>query len=315
MLSSLETIGPINSILISKNNEIIAEQYFRGMNSSRTHNIKSASKSILSILIGIAIDKGYIGNLDDTIDLYFPEHFRQNPDSIKQSITIRDLLTMRGGLESTSGRNYGGWVMSSNWVNTKLNRPLVGTPGVDRIYSTGTTHLLSAILTKASGLSTLAFSNTYLFNSMGIQMGGWDRDPQGYYLGGNNMALRPRDMIKIGQLMMDVGVYNGNQLVSKEWVVQSVIPLTGRLRDVNYGYLWFRKMSGDYHMVYAWGNGGQFIMILPEIRVVIAVTSQNIVSVPRSYRLELMRLLDTEIIPYIGLHKSLNVYVSDLADS
>lgn len=302
-LSDLVSIGPINSILVSIDGDIIAEHYFRGMNSGRTHNIKSASKSILSILIGIAIDKGYIESLDETIDHYFPEYFAQNPDSIKQSITIRDLLTMRGGLESTSGSNYGGWVVSSNWVNNKLNRPIVGTPGVDRIYSTGTTHLLSVILTKATGLSTLAFSNKYIFNEMGIHMGGWDRDPQGYYLGGNNMALRPRDMIKIGQLMMNVGNYNGNQLVSKEWVVKSVIPLTGRLRDVNYGYLWFRKMSGDYHMVYAWGNGGQFIMILPEIRTVIAITSQNIVNVPRSYRLELMRLLDTEIIPYISKYK------------
>lgn len=301
-LSDLVSIGPINSILVSINGDIIAEHYFRGMNSGRTHNIKSASKSILSILIGIAIDKDYIESLDETIDRYFPEYFAQNPDSVKQSITIRDLLTMRGGLESTSGSNYGGWVMSSNWVNNKLNRPIVGTPGIDRIYSTGTTHLLSVILTKATGLSTLAFSNKYLFNEMGVRMGGWDRDPQGFYLGGNNMALRPSDMIKIGQLMMDVGNYNGNQLVSKEWVVKSVIPLTGMLRDVNYGYLWFRKMSGDYHMVYAWGNGGQFIMILPEIRTVIAITSQNIVNVPRSYRLELMRLLDAEIIPYISMY-------------
>jgi CubicO group peptidase (beta-lactamase class C family) len=306
MVSDLMPIGPINSIIISKNKELIVEQYFRGMSANRTHNIKSASKSILSILIGIAVDEGYIGSLDERIDQYFPEYFAQNPDSIKQSITIRDLLTMRGGLESTSGRSYGRWVMNSNWVNFKLNRPIVGTPGVDRIYSTGTTHLLSVILTKASGMSTLAFSNKYLFNPMNIQMGGWDRDPQGFYLGGNNMALKPLDMVKIGQLMMDVGKYENNQIVSRDWVIKSVIPLTGRLRDVNYGYLWFRKMSGDYHMVYAWGNGGQFIMILPEIQTVIAITSQNIISVPRSYRLELMRKLDNEIIPYVSQYNNLN---------
>lgn len=301
-ISSLISIGPVNSILISIDGEILSEHYFRGMSANRTHNIKSASKSILSILIGIAIDKGYINNLDENIDQYFPEYFARFPDSIKQSITIRDLITMRGGLQSTSGGNYGGWVMSSNWVNNKLNRPLSGTPGVDRIYSTGTTHLLSAILTKASGMSTLAFSNKYLFNPLGIQMGGWDRDPQGYYLGGNNMALKPRDMLKIGQLMMDVGIYEGQQIVSREWVIESVIPLTGRFRDVNYGYLWFRKMSGEFEMVYAWGNGGQFIFILPEIRAVIAITSQNLSGVPRSYRIELLRKLDEEIIPYLSTY-------------
>lgn len=299
-LSELVSIGPINSIVISKQGEIVGEQYFRGMNANRTHNIKSASKSILSLLIGIAIEKGYIQGLDQPISDYFPEYFEANPDSVKASITIADLLTMRAGLESTSGSSYGRWVTSPNWVNHVLNRPLTGTPGIDRIYSTGTTHLLSVILTKASGMSTLAFSNRYLFSPLNIQIGGWDRDPQGFYLGGNNMALKPRDMIKIGQLMMDVGYYNGESIVSADWIIRSVIPVTGRLRDVNYGYLWFRRMAGNYQMVYAWGNGGQFIFIIPEIQSVIVVTSQNISGVPRSYRTGLMTILDTEIVPMIS---------------
>jgi CubicO group peptidase (beta-lactamase class C family) len=239
--------------------------------------------------------------VDQEIGKFFPEYFENNPDSAKASITIANLLTMRSGLASTSRGNYGRWVTSSNWIRYALDRPLTGIPGVDRIYSTGNTHLLSVIITRASGMSLLQFANRYLFGPMDILIYGWDRDPQGYYLGGNNMALRPRDMVKIGQLMMDLGIYNGERLVSEEWIIRSVEPVTGRRPDnQNYGYLWFRRMSGNYHMVYAFGNGGQYIMIVPELDAVIAVTtSNNSGENTRPYRRDLFRSLDREIIPYL----------------
>jgi CubicO group peptidase (beta-lactamase class C family) len=301
LIEPLETLGPINSIVISQHGEIVAEDYFRGMHAGRSNNIKSASKSILSILTGIAIEKGYLEGVDQEIGKFFPEYFENNPDSAKASITIANLLTMRSGLASTSRGNYGRWVTSSNWIRYALDRPLTGIPGVDRIYSTGNTHLLSVIITRASGMSLLQFANRYLFGPMDILIYGWDRDPQGYYLGGNNMALRPRDMVKIGQLMMDLGIYNGERLVSEEWIIRSVEPVTGRRPDnQNYGYLWFRRMSGNYHMVYAFGNGGQYIMIVPELDAVIAVTtSNNSGENTRPYRRDLFRSLDREIIPYL----------------
>lgn len=302
VLSSFGALGPINSILISQHNELIGEEYFRGMHRGRGHNIKSASKSVLSILVGIAIEQGYLEGVDQTIEEFFPEYFNANPDSVKASITIGDLLTMRSGLASTSRGHYGRWVTSRNWILHALNRPVAGTPGVDRIYSTGNTHLLSVIITRATGMSTLQFANRYLFNPMDIQVSGWDRDPQGYYLGGNNLALFPRDLIKIGRLMMDMGNYRGEQLVPGEWIKKSIEPVTGRQMDNNnYGYLWFRRMSGDYHKVYAFGNGGQYIMILPELDAVISVTTQNNTSEPtRSYRRHLFQELDREIIPRLA---------------
>lgn len=300
LIEPLETLGPINSIVISQHGEIVAEDYFRGMHAGRSNNIKSASKSILSILTGIAIEKGYLEGVDQEIGEFFPEYFENNPDSAKASITIGNLLTMRSGLASTSRGNYGRWVTSSNWIRYALDRPLTGMPGVDRNYSTGNTHLLSVIITRASGMSLLQFANRYLFEPMDIRVTGWDRDPQGYYLGGNNMALRPRDMIKIGQLMMDMGVYNGEQLVSGDWIIRSIEAVTGRGGRNNYGYLWFRRMSGDFHMVYAFGNGGQYIMIVPELDAVIAVTTRNNNGEnTRSYRRDLFRSLDREIIPYL----------------
>ncbi len=302
MVKPLEHLGPINSILVSQHGELVAEEYFRGMHAGRAHNIKSASKSILSILIGIAIEKGYLEGTDQEIGEFFPEYFAGNADSEKASITIEDLLTMRSGLASTSRGSYGRWVTSNNWIRYKLNRPLTGEPGIDRIYSTGNTHLLSVILTRASGMNARAFANRYLFGPMDIQLGGWDRDPQGYYLGGNNMALRPRDMIKIGQLMMDMGVYNGEQLIPEDWIVRSIEPVTGRLAGMdNYGYLWFRRMAGNHHMVYAFGNGGQYILIIPELDAVITTTTRiggN--EHTRNYRRELFSTLDREIIPLLA---------------
>ena len=298
LAGSADDLGPISSLLIYQSGELIEEEYFGRMSDRSTHNIKSASKSVLSILVGIAIDEGYLDGVDQTIDEYFPDYFESNPDSLKEAITIGDLLTMRSGLASTSRRSYGRWVISENWIEYKLNQPMTGRSGIDRNYSTGNTHLLSVILTRAAGMSTRAFANKYLFEPMDIRVGGWDRDPQGYYMGGNNMALKPRDMIKIGEMMMNMGEYNGKEIVSQEWVVESVKPVTGRRPGViNYGYLWFRRESAGYEMVYAYGNGGQYILIIPEIKAIIAVTTRIGASNTRSYRRELFNLFDDTIVP------------------
>lgn len=303
LVKPLDRLGPINGILISQHGEIVAEQYFGRMNANRGHNIKSASKSILSILTGIAIDKGYLDGVHQPIGEFFPEYVDAHSDSLKAAITIEDLLTMRSGLASTSRANYGRWVSSSNWIRYALDRPLQGTPGTDRIYSTGNTHLLAVILHRATGMSTLEFANRYLFGPMDIRVTGWDRDPQGYYLGGNNMAMRPRDLGKIGQLLMDVGFYNGEQLVSREWIIKSVQPVTGRISGVeNYGYLWFSRSAGNYHMIYAFGNGGQYVMILPELDAVITVTTRNETSeTTRAYRQNLFHAIDSQIIPLLEM--------------
>lgn len=299
--SPLAEIGPINSLLVSQHGDLVAEKYYGRMTANRGNNIKSASKSLLSILIGIAIDNGYLEGVDQPIGEFFPEYFNSNPDSLKYNITIEDLLTMRSGLASTSRANYGRWVSSNNWILSKLDQPLRGVPGEDRIYSTGNTHLLAVILTRATGMNTLQFANRYLFDPMNIKITGWDRDPQGYYLGGNNMAMRPRDMVKLGQLMMDVGVYNGNQLIPKEWVLKSIEPVTGRITGIeDYGYLWFRRMAGDYHMVYAFGSGGQYIMILPELDAVLTITTRTETGEStRNYRQQLFSIIDQDIIPLL----------------
>lgn len=273
-LSSVFEIGTVHSLMVQQGDSLLYEEFRGRMSRDRPTNIKSASKSILSLLIGIAIEEGYIESVDQPIGQFFPDYFEANPDPAKESITIKDLLTMRSGLETTSFHNYGRWVLNRNWVRFTLSRPMEDEPGGRMIYSTGSSHLLSVILTRASGMNTRAFANQYLFRPMNIRVGGWDRDPQGYFFGGNNMALSPEALLKTGRLMLDLGEYNGKQLVPKEWILDSVkIYTRSNFNNYNYGYMWWRKEVGGHEVVFAWGNGGQYILMLPELDAVVSITS------------------------------------------
>lgn len=294
-------INSVTSLLIQQKGELLSERYFNGMNEGRSTNIKSASKSIISLLTGIAVDKGFIDSVNEPIRSYFKDYFEANPDSVKENITIKDLLTMRTGLETTSFHNYGRWVVSDNWIKFALDQPMEESPGGDMVYSTGTSHLLSAILTKATGMSTKAFAQKYLFDPMNIRPGGWDRDPQGYYMGGNNMALRPRDMLKIGQMVLDNGSYRGKRIVSEQWLQDSFQTYTrSNFNPYDYGYMWWKKPVGNYRVRFAWGFGGQYIFLIPALDAVVVMTGalQNATQ-SRSYKEPVFSLLREEIIPFL----------------
>ncbi len=268
-------LTPLNSLLIARNGALVAEQYFGGMTARRQINIKSASKSVLSALIGIAFYEGHLDSLDQPITDFFPEYFDASTDPRKRAITIRHLLTMTPGLETTSFGNYGAWVGSRNWVRYALDQPMIMNPGGDAmIYSTGTTHLLSAILTKATGMSTLAYARDRLFKPMSIALPAWDRDPQGNYLGGNNMALTPRELLKFGQLYLDDGRYEDQQLIPAAWIHASTRRfVTKTFRGFEYGYLWWIEDFGGYETWFAWGYGGQYVFVVPALGLVVVCTS------------------------------------------
>jgi CubicO group peptidase (beta-lactamase class C family) len=294
-------IGSVESFMIEQNGEIIAGHFTGRMNANRATNIKSASKSILSLLIGIAIEEGYIEGVDQPIGNFFRDYFDANPDPAKEAITIGDLLTMRSGLESTSIRNYGRWVVSSNWSEYVLNRSLVAEPGSRMIYSTGSSHLLSVILTRATGMSSLAFGNRYLFGPMGIQIGGWDRDPQGYYFGGNNMAMRPADMLKIGRMMMQMGKWNDEQLVPAAWIRESIQAYTqSNFNPYDMGYMWWSRPVNGYEAIFAWGHGGQYIMMIPELDTAMAVTSNLNRTQGRGHQRAFFQFLEDELVPLLS---------------
>ncbi|HSK28338.1 MAG TPA: serine hydrolase, partial [Candidatus Limnocylindria bacterium] len=202
----------LRSLLISIDGELVEERYFNGARAAYAANLKSVSKSILSALVGIALDRGYLKGIRSPIGSYFPEYLGGTDDPRKKTITLEDLLSMRSGLESTSNVNYGQWVQSGNWVRHVLTRPLVEAPGGQMIYSTGNSHLLSAVLTRAAKMSTFEFARRYLADPLGVPLSPWARDPQGIFLGGNEMQWTPRGMLAFGELYLNGGRMRGKQV-------------------------------------------------------------------------------------------------------
>lgn len=305
-LADIFDIGHINSIMVLQGDDLILEEYRQGMQAERTTNIKSASKSLLALLVGVAIEEGYLEGVDQPIGPFFADYFARHPDPEKESITIGNLLTMQAGLGSTSQRNYGAWVLSDSWVDYALQQPMTEERGGRMIYSTGTSHLLSVILTEASGMSTREFAERYLFDPMGIRIGGWDRDPEGYYFGGNNLALSPRSLLKLGELVINRGEYDGQQLVAADWIDAALGKYTrSNFNPYDFGYMWWHQPVGDYAMHFAWGNGGQYILIFPQLDAVAAITSTpDVPGSSRDSRQQLFRFIEARLIPFLESNAS-----------
>lgn len=253
----------LHSLLVSWRGSTVLERYFHGRKATSLANIKSASKSVLAALIGIAIERKLIPGVQAPISKYLPE-------AAKSPITIEDLLTMRSGLRTTSNRYYGAWVGSPNWVRHILTRPVEAEHGTVMNYSTGNTHLLSAILTKASKSNTWTFAQQALAKPLGFNLGQWPRDPQGIYFGGNDMLLTPKQMLAIGEVYLN----GGKQVVPAAWVKESCTPHTFSPRNgEGYGYGWWIGQFQGVEACYAWGFGGQYIFVMPKLELVIVATS------------------------------------------
>ena len=291
----------LHSLVVSHRGSVVLEHYAPKHAANRLANIKSASKSVISTLVGIAIARKLIPGVETPIVRWFPE-LRKDPDKRKQAITIEHLVTMRSGLESTSGPNYGRWVKSRNWVQHALARPMVSDPGTAMEYSTGTSHILSAILTEASGTSTHRFATDVLARPLRITLAPWPRDPQGIYFGGNEMLMTPRQMLAFGELYLNRGRAHGQSVVPAEWVDTSCVPRT-RSRwdpDREYGYGWWTQEVGGHRACFAWGFGGQYIMVFRGLDLVVVVTSSTTVSDERwGYRRQLFDLIETKILPQV----------------
>jgi CubicO group peptidase (beta-lactamase class C family) len=263
----------LHSLLISKDGNLLVEKYFNGRGPWRTANVKSVSKSIMSALVGIAIEQGHIRGLDQPIVDYYGDALA----APKSAITIGNLLSMQAGLETTSFYNYGAWVLSDDWVRFALDQPVLSPPGTRMHYSSGNTHLLSDILTRASGQSTLEFGRQYLSEPLGFKLAAWTQDPNGVYFGGNNMELTPRQMLAFGELYLNDGRANGRQVIPESWVEASLTPRVTSSRDEERRYglgWWIRDMDG-LPTAYAWGYGGQFILLVKDLDLVVVTTSDS----------------------------------------
>jgi CubicO group peptidase (beta-lactamase class C family) len=295
----------LHSLLVSVRGEMVLERYFNGTRATRPANVKSVSKSIISALVGIAIARGTIPSVGTPISTWFQE-LKKSADPRKAAITIEDLLTMRSGLESTSNRNYGAWVNSRNWVQYALSRPLLAQPGTVMDYSTGNTHLLSAILTRASKTNTWQFAQDALAGPLGFTLARWPRDPQGIYFGGNDMELTPRQMIAFGELYLNMGRADDNAVVPDRWIEQSW-QARGRSNwsGDQYGYGWWIRDLAGYQAFYAWGFGGQYIIVVPELQLVVATTSASTIAEDRrSHRRTVFGLVEHLIVGTLSSDQS-----------
>ncbi|CAM4255456.1 serine hydrolase [Erysipelothrix inopinata] len=294
----------IRGISVVYNNETVYEQFFKTRAPEQKFNVASVTKSIVSLLIGIAIDQGHIPSIDDKVMTYFPEYHFNDTNRIRDSITIKNLLTM------TAPYPFPAWnepflrmARSEDWVEYSLGTLGKGCRVGTFKYSTSGTHILSALLTKATGMSAREYANQNLFKPIGIEeiplypmkfdqehifgnkVRGWVSDPLGYSTGGWGLNLSISDMVKIGQLCLQRGVWNQKRIVSESWILESTTTDKN-----NYGYLWW---IGDREREYiATGSGGNIIYVNEPDNLIIAIAS-TIISRPkdRKYLVEDIRTL------------------------
>lgn len=290
----------LRTLHVAQHGELLFAERFNGADLDAPANIKSASKSLVSALVGIAIERGVLEGPDQRIAPLLEDQLPPDPDPRIHDITIGHLLSMQAGLERTSGRNYGAWVSSDNWVRDALARPFEAEPGGRMQYSTGSTHLLSAILTQRSGRDTHALANDWLAPA-GIRVTGWLRDPQGIPMGGNQTSMRPASLLALGELYRRDGLTaDGTRLLPAEWIEQSWTPRTrSRYHGGGYGYGWFMERFSGYPVYYGWGYGGQMIYVIPELELSVAITSDpNNPSGRSGYRRALHGLVAELILPF-----------------
>jgi CubicO group peptidase (beta-lactamase class C family) len=265
----------------------------KGSSEYERFNLKSVSKSLLSALTGIALHEKHLKSVDQKMMDFFPEYATENLDPQMYHITIRHLLTMRSGFDIKENVNDRYVWKSSDWIKAIMQVPINWKPGKKFNYTTFNTHLLSAIISKASGMSTMEYADKTLFSPLGISHVGWRKDPQGYHFGGSEMYLTARDMAKFGQLYLNSGNYNGKQVVPSQWVKQSTSETSGLIRtyfllwknSYGYGYLWWiKRLAGYQDLPFASGYGGQKIVVIPQAKVVIVITASTKVDPAASHK-------------------------------
>ena len=270
-----ENYRHIQSFLVIKGGYLVFEKYYTNQGqhfgSEDVHWLASATKTVTGALIGIAIEQGYIENISQKVVDYFPEDIPENADETLNQMEIRHLLTMTTGFlwsDSTDDSN-------TDRVNNALNRVMIYEPGEVFNYDSPASNLLSAIITETTGKNALAFADENLFGPLGIKDRIWQSDNRGNSHGDYMLALRPRDMAKIGYLYLNQGIWDGEQVVPAAWIAEStkVQSEGGSPHYENYGYqCWVTNVNG-YDAYFAGGFGGQFIFVVPDLDIVVVITS------------------------------------------
>jgi CubicO group peptidase (beta-lactamase class C family) len=282
-------IQDIHSVLIIKNGKLVLEDYFYGYARHKTHHMMSVTKSITSILIGIGKDQEKIPSIDKKIDEFFSSYKDISWDEPKNEIRLKHVLTMTAGLDwnaweypSTDPRDStNAMTQSDDWIKFVLMRKARDTPGKNFVYSNGLTMLLGEILRNTTGVSADKFAEEYLFGPLGISDFSWQKLPDGTIITAWGLKLRPRDMAKIGYMMLKDGKWKDKQIVSSTWVKESTKAHVEEdiLLGSGYGYQWWRGRAfingKSIETFYAAGKGGQYIFVCPALDLVTIFTSDS----------------------------------------
>ena len=286
--AELETLY---GLLVIKNGHLIAEGYFNEGTVDRKNQQQSVTKSFTSALVGIALDQGCLSSVDQKMLDFFPELVGQVDDPRKEQITIRDMLQMRSGYpwEETDPALFEA-LLSADYLRLINSFPLTSDPGTEFQYSNLTSHWLGVIVARACDTDLKSFAQEHLFSPLDAELGDdWIKNWDGYYIGLAGMHVTARDMAKFGLLYLNDGEYEGNQVLSADWVRDSLqrysegvnisgwIPgITSRFgyfRDLGYGYQWWSGRAGDRYFNYASGHGGQFIVLLDDLDMIIVTAA------------------------------------------
>lgn len=269
----------LDSLVVIRNGYLVAEAYAPLSAPETPHNVYSVTKSVTGALIGILLRDGLLKSLDTPVLSLFPKRTVKNIDARKQAMTVRDLLRMAGGLESNEmeaaqlGVPDTSEVMeqSKDWVQFALDLPMAYEPGSTWYYSNVSAHLLSGIITELTGKSASDYAAEKLFRPLGITNFRWNNSPTGVSFGASELYLCPRDMAKIGYLYLNGGLWDGQQIIPKDYVTTAVSnQMKTPWDDTTYGYLWWRIES--INLSFALGYGGQYIMLLPNSNMIVVAT-------------------------------------------
>jgi CubicO group peptidase (beta-lactamase class C family) len=262
----------LHSLLVIRHGYIVSETYFGSYQQDTRHDLYSCTKSFISTLVGIALDRGKLTNTNQRVLDFFPNLAPQNRDAQKEAMTLADLLTMRSGLDWQEGDPvYTAMYRSPDWVKYVLDKPMVSAPGSQFNYCSGCTHVLSAILQRTTGQSTRDFAEQYLFKPLGIVNVSWEADSNGIAIGGWGLQLTPREMAKLGYLYLHNGAWDGQQIVSANWVKTATEKHTATNGNSGYGYQWWTYPALNGYM--ASGRYSQLIVVIPASDLVIVTTA------------------------------------------
>jgi CubicO group peptidase (beta-lactamase class C family) len=265
----------IHSVTIVRNGYLIADATIYPFAQGTKHNLHSCTKSITSALIGITIEQGYIESAEQPVLSFFPNRTTANIDAHKEAMTLEDLLTMATGLDCTDSYLYN-WrgleemLQTDDWIQFMLDLPMKEPPGTRFEYCNGASFLLSAIIQEMTGMNTAVFAETHLFRPLGISDVVWPVNFQGITIGWGELRMRPQDMAKIGYLYLNEGRWDGQQIIPAEWVATSTHRQIAATITSGYGYQWWVSGDGIYM---AMGTAGQYIIVAPEIDLVVVFTS------------------------------------------